>query len=206
MMSNMKRIIGFLAIAALAACTCLSQIPDQPVYVDQNCEAVMPNFIPDIIAADNCDPSTVLVQSPAAGSIVSQSVTPVTVTATDNSGNSASISFNVIQVDTIPPSIEAGPGLLSLTWEERGAMLTTYQKQIHKDVIEGYAAAPDSMKHLLDSLLVMENNMITVSEAGITGKHMGTFVDPSLYAVAMDSTYLVDSLEMNILQLQFSQP
>jgi hypothetical protein len=103
----MKKILFLLSIVLFSSCTCvLSQIPPQYIYVGENCEAVLPDYLTKVTATDNCSLAS-LIQIPQAGTVLtaSQTVTDVEVRATDSQGNHTSINFNVILIDTIPPII-----------------------------------------------------------------------------------------------------
>jgi hypothetical protein len=103
----MKKILFLLSIVLFSSCTCvLSQIPPQYIYVGENCEAVLPDYLTKVTATDNCSLAS-LIQIPQAGTVLtaSQTVTDVEVRATDSQGNHTSINFNVILIDTIPPVI-----------------------------------------------------------------------------------------------------
>ena len=77
----------------------------QILSLDGLCSASLPDYTDDATAADNCDTPTVT-QDPAVGTPYTgpQTVT-VTLTATDNSGNSATCTFTVNVVDNTPPTI-----------------------------------------------------------------------------------------------------
>lgn len=84
---------------------------------DGNCQAAVPNVLPQVTASDNCTPadSLKLSQSPAAGTLVGLGPNPITVTVTDASGNTSTctVLFNV--VDTTPPVILSVPGLITVS-------------------------------------------------------------------------------------------
>jgi len=84
----------------------LAQIPPQYIYVGENCEAVLPDYLTKVTATDNCSLAS-LIQIPEAGTILtaSQTVTDVEIRATDSQGNHTSVNFNVILIDTVPPII-----------------------------------------------------------------------------------------------------
>jgi hypothetical protein len=102
----MKKLI-FLSMMLFVSCTCvLPQIPPQYVYVGENCEAVLPDYLTKVSATDNCVLAS-FIQIPQAGTILTSAmtVTDVEIRATDNHGNHSSINFSVILVDTVPPVI-----------------------------------------------------------------------------------------------------
>lgn len=103
----MKKILFLFSIVFLSSCTCIiSQMPAQYIYVGENCEAILPNYLTKVTATDNCVLAH-LIQIPEAGTILTAAmpVTDVQIRATDNTGNHTSINFNVILIDTIPPVI-----------------------------------------------------------------------------------------------------
>jgi len=77
--------------------------PNVNVPLAANCAATVPAYTTHVTITDNCTPvgSLTVTQNPAAGTTIS-TYTPVTVTATDAAGNSASCTFNAIPQDQIP--------------------------------------------------------------------------------------------------------
>lgn len=71
---------------------------------DANCEYQLPDYTGQAFADDNCDPSPIITQFPAAGELV-QGDTIITLTATDSDGNTISCSFGLIPNDNIAPVI-----------------------------------------------------------------------------------------------------
>jgi probable HAF family extracellular repeat protein len=80
---------------------------------DANCQAPVPNVVPNVVAGDNCTAANALVitQNPAAGTLVGVGAHPITVTVTDASGNSSMCGTMFTVVDTTPPVIISGPAL-----------------------------------------------------------------------------------------------
>lgn len=76
---------------------------DQQVPVNAICQFTLPNYV-NAGATDDCDPNPIVVQSPIAGAILT-ATTPVTLTATDASGNSSSCTFNASPFDATNPTI-----------------------------------------------------------------------------------------------------
>lgn len=77
----------------------------QTVNVNENCEAILPNYTSLAINDDNCG-GNVVVQSPVPGTIISQAGNElITLTVTDENGNSSSCTFNVTKIDAIAPEI-----------------------------------------------------------------------------------------------------
>src|SRR5438132_8521564 len=58
---------------------------------DANCQAAVPNVLGGVSASDSCSPTNAITlsQSPAAGTLVGLGAHTITVTATDEAGNSA---------------------------------------------------------------------------------------------------------------------
>jgi hypothetical protein len=79
---------------------------DLTIEVDENCEAALPDYTTEIQVSENC-PNVTITQSPAAGTIYTvDEVITVTVTATDNAGNTSTCVFDVVVEDNIAPTIE----------------------------------------------------------------------------------------------------
>ena len=70
---------------------------------DASCNFTLPDYTGLATASDNCG-SPALVQSPAAGTVISGSTT-ITMTGTDASGNASFCTFDVILTDATPPNV-----------------------------------------------------------------------------------------------------
>lgn len=74
--------------------------------LNASCQATLPNYAMQANITDNCSASPTIVQTPAAGSLVSGSgTTNVTLTATDASSNSGSCTIAVAKVDATNPTV-----------------------------------------------------------------------------------------------------
>jgi gliding motility-associated-like protein len=79
---------------------------DVTLNLNASCEALVPNFLASLAVTDNCTPagSLILSQLPAAGSTLSGlGTSTVTITATDASGNSSSVTVDVTTQDITDP-------------------------------------------------------------------------------------------------------
>jgi hypothetical protein len=76
--------------------------------VGNACEFVIPDYTGLAMATDNCTALPALTQSPAIGTTIygTGTVQEITITATDESGNATSCTFEITLDDTIAPSIE----------------------------------------------------------------------------------------------------
>jgi len=77
---------------------------DTVQYYTNNCGYTIPNYTSLLTVTDNCDLTPTITQSPPTGALVS-SDTVITLTATDDSGNSSNCSYNLTLLDTIKPII-----------------------------------------------------------------------------------------------------
>lgn len=102
----MKKVIVFLIVAGFYACNCLPQIPTQYLPADQNCEAVLPNYLIYVSVFDNCEVGT-LTQDPLPGTVLNESnpFVTVTITAQDLGGRMDTEQFTAVLDDGIPPEI-----------------------------------------------------------------------------------------------------
>ena len=76
---------------------------DDVVSANASCEFTLQDYTGDVTVDDNCSSSPVLVQSPASGDYSGNVL--VTMTATDDAGNTNSCSFNVAAEDDTAPSL-----------------------------------------------------------------------------------------------------
>jgi len=119
----MQKLFTFLIALSLTSCMCLSQIPTQYAYIDDSCSAPLPDFTGIVVTSDNCD-VPIIEQTPNPGTILFSS-TNVEIRAIDGTGNERSISFDVVLIDTIPPTIQLNPEW-SYTPKEVGNMYRTF--------------------------------------------------------------------------------
>ena len=76
--------------------------PNQSVAGDANCQAVMPNFIPTGVYADNCAIASVT-QNPLAGTTVTGPSVTITIIVTDTAGLTATCNTTLTITDTTNP-------------------------------------------------------------------------------------------------------
>lgn len=76
---------------------------NQPITVNSICQFTLPDYT-GTAATDDCDPSPTVTQTPSIGSILTASTT-VTLTATDDAGNTGTCTFNAYPADNTAPTI-----------------------------------------------------------------------------------------------------
>ena len=130
----MKRLGLFVLAVLLYGCSCLAQIPPQYVYVDSDCKAVLPDYHGLVIATDNCELADIA-QFPVPGTEI-LTTTMVEMKAIDVAGNEASVFFNVMLLDTIPPNIMVNPDWTGYTTSEIGDMYRTFYCWVQKEGVE----------------------------------------------------------------------
>lgn len=81
--------------------------PDTVIYLNSNCDGLVGNYMSLATGTDNCSGSITLMQNPPVNQIISGEnvVTPVTITITDASGNTAQCTLSTLTIDTIVPTI-----------------------------------------------------------------------------------------------------
>ncbi len=84
---------------------------------DDNCQAPVPNLVPQVVASDNCTPPQFLkiTQDPAAGTPLGLGDHPITITVTDSAGNSSTCPVVFTVKDTKPPVIATVPGPVTVS-------------------------------------------------------------------------------------------
>ena len=86
---------------------------DEDVSFDAGCQFTLTDYASGATAADNCDASPSVAQSPNTGSVIT-GLTEITLTVTDASGNLATCTFDVIPDDDVDPTITCpGPQTVS---------------------------------------------------------------------------------------------
>ena len=84
----------------------IDPLADQDLWLDATCDAVLDDYRGLVSVSDNCSATPTLTQVPAPGTPVSGvSSLLVTITATDDAGNSSFMDFTVNQRDPIAPVI-----------------------------------------------------------------------------------------------------
>lgn len=119
----MKRSVLIVWAIFLAGC-CMSQLPTQYAYVDENCNAFLPDYRDMVFVSDNCNVQGIS-QFPLPGDPIS-TTTQVSIRATDEQGNDRVMSFEVILLDTIPPLMQLNPEWQGYTNTEIGNMYKVY--------------------------------------------------------------------------------
>lgn len=96
---------SFLVVSNDITAPSISCPGNSVVYVNQDCEYIVPDFSGSAIASDNCDPSLTINQTPAVGSKLTGVNTNhfISLQAVDAAGNSSSCSFQVTLQDTLAP-------------------------------------------------------------------------------------------------------
>jgi beta-lactam-binding protein with PASTA domain len=79
---------------------------DDSASADANCEALVPDFTPEVTATDNCDESVTITQDPAAGTPVTTGSHTITITATDDAGNTDTCEATFTVTDDTDPSFD----------------------------------------------------------------------------------------------------
>ena len=85
-----------------------TSFPDVIIGVDENCEAVLPDYIAQIDVTDNCTAvdDINMVQTPAPGTAISGNTNTVNIKVSDEAGNETEITFNVSVQDQTAPVIQ----------------------------------------------------------------------------------------------------
>ena len=150
----MRKLLAALVISSLITSCCLSQIPTQYAYVDEECQAILPDFLPMVIVGDNCEVASVT-QTPMSGIVIS-TTTQIKIEAIDGTGNAKSVFFDVVIIDTIAPTIQFDPDWVGYSDQEVGDMYKVYYGwvQEHGDEYNEKLAGKIDTVPFLDTFLV----------------------------------------------------
>ena len=128
----MKKLLILLAFI-LSGCSCLlSQVPPQTIYVNENCQVILPDYRDSVIVTENCEGYT-LEQTPDPGTIldINSPAIGVEVIATDAFGNkSNTLVIPVILVDTIPPILEWPQGQIAMNDEQMNWLYKNWEAAV----------------------------------------------------------------------------
>lgn len=102
-MRKLLFILPLLFAGCVSECV-IGQIPPQTVYIGTNCTGILPDYTGKVTVTDNCQIKSI-VQTPAAGTILTAPKTTVKIRATDVFLNYTEATFTVNLIDTIPPVI-----------------------------------------------------------------------------------------------------
>ncbi|MBI5154070.1 HYR domain-containing protein, partial [Candidatus Poribacteria bacterium] len=80
---------------------------NQSTNADADCSVPVPDFTAGVVASDSCDPSLTVTQSPPAATMVGAGIHTVTLTVTDDGGNTATCARTFTVSDVTPPTISA---------------------------------------------------------------------------------------------------
>ena len=118
----MKKLLFLFVVVSMCYSTLSAQVPPQTLIVNQNCDALLPNYytlLNGITASDNCGQVTI-VQYPIAGTVITFA-TPtleVKMVAKDAFGNTSdTLKIPVVLIDTIKPTLIWNGG--NIAFDER---------------------------------------------------------------------------------------
>ena len=154
----MKKLLFILLAFVVTQCCLPQEIPLQIIYINENCEGVIPNYLADYFSvSDNC-PNAVLTQIPEPGIILDiyQQDTTVVITAIDRFGLTDMVSFQVILVDTIPPEIHTLDLILTHSEQNIRDMYAAFEKW-HTGDVEAFIEQFDWQAAGMDTLRIGEN-------------------------------------------------
>jgi gliding motility-associated-like protein len=90
---------------------------DKTLSTDASCKSTLPDLTGEVVAIDNGSIASIT-QSPAAGTTIGQGVSTVTITVTDDSGNSVTCTAYVTVIDDSDPVISGCPTDITITADD----------------------------------------------------------------------------------------
>jgi len=102
----MKKVILLLMFVGLVGCDCVPQIPTQFYFANDSCNFYLPDYSQAVEVRDNCCVDSMgFYQTPHSGTLLMPGYDiTVTLRGKDCSGNTISMSFDVVVIDTVPPT------------------------------------------------------------------------------------------------------
>lgn len=133
----MKKIIILLSLIFLISCNCISQLPNQFIYTNQTCTALLPDYTKVVTVWDNCE-ITSFTQTPEPGTILNRYnlLINVTLKAIDNSGNESQSKFNVILLDTLSPVFYYPDSMLVYNINTMSNIYLTFECWIKENMLD----------------------------------------------------------------------
>ncbi|HOC69667.1 MAG TPA: DUF5011 domain-containing protein, partial [Candidatus Hydrogenedentes bacterium] len=103
---NVSQCTATITILDTTAPSVTSHPASVNAILDTNCEALVPNLLPEVVAADNCTAvgNLVITQDPPAGATITED-TVVTITVADEAANATQVQTSVVVVDNAGPVI-----------------------------------------------------------------------------------------------------
>ncbi len=163
------------------------------INADTNCQAVIPNLTPQIVATD-CSGSVTVSQSPLAGTVVGLGSHLVTLTASDAANNTANCSATVSVVDGFAPTITAQPvsvtnivgGSATFSVTATSCSAVSYQWMLGTNAVAGAASATLTLTNL-QPLNAGDYTVVLANAAGSTTSSIATLTVLSPIAPVLSS-------------------
>jgi len=192
---NMKNL--FLILFVILSYNLFSQIPTQYLFApSDSCAVALPDYTIMISAVDNCGIESIT-QVPPIGTILNEINIPVEVTlsAFDVSNNSSDLKFDVVLLDTIPPTITVDSTYSANSIRVIGNLLNAYHSTVMNAMDYAYNTGPDSIYS--DSLdlwfdnpwhaEVVYDSLNLVTYTNNDSAHFATFYNKNMYMCPCDS-------------------
>jgi hypothetical protein len=132
---------------------------DQTVDANAECEAILSDYTGDVIASDNCDSNIDITQNPIVGTVIFGTLNTVTLTVTDNSGNTDEVTFNIAVEDNTSPEITS-------THEDK-TVDANADCEANLSDYTGYVIAIDNCDAFLD---IIQNPIAGTTVSGVTNQ------------------------------------
>lgn len=145
---------------------------NQTLYLNDNCEAILPDYTLGVNAFDNCNISGII-QTPAEGTTISGHINEINIKVTDETDNSSSISFNVEVLDNSAPTLICSSGIT-----------IELEDGLHTYIVKGDELDPD----IVEDNCGIENfyNNVNNSES-MAGEEL-SFGTTTIYWTAIDGS------------------
>jgi gliding motility-associated-like protein len=139
---------------------CLS---DTNLVISNPCNYTIPNFVGTHSAFDNCTASGLLSfsQNPLPG-VAANSITPVSITYTDQTGNSSTCITTIYPIDIIPPTITCAPN----------------------QVVNNVALCTSTLPNMVPGVIVSDNcSDFTITQSPVAGTVLSAGANPIIFTI-----------------------
>lgn len=173
-----------------------SNHPDLQIAGDASCALILQDYTAGVAASDNYSTEVQVVQSPEAGTVLSGNSNEITLSVTDEAGNSSNVTFNIEVTDVTEPAISFSENKEIVLDADCSFVLPDYTVDDALTVVEcaEYALAQDPPA----GTTISDTTMVTITATDASGNSAAAYfsvntaddTDPVIACVASQEVTL----------------